>query len=156
MPIALFYDQSGYVETTRTSGVRPEHGPAGLMGREVAGKEFLDALLRHGTWTELAALTTGEAAKQTLAEFCQQHPPSQRQRRRLQCFEAARLHEAGLAAQSIVRLAARSQKDGLRRTIGALRTRQTGPRCISDGVGVSTRRVTTTCHPAPARPEPGR
>ena len=96
-PIALYYDQSGYVETTLTSKSGTSHGPAGLMGREVAGKEFLDALLRHGTWTELPALTTGETAKQSLAQLCREHPSSAKRSRRLRFFDAARFHDEFLA-----------------------------------------------------------
>jgi len=91
-PIALYYDQSGYVETTTRSAGRSD-GPAGLMGREVAGKEFLDALLRHGTSTELTALTRGQAAKESLTHYCRTHPSSQHQQRRLRFFDAGRFHD---------------------------------------------------------------
>src|SRR6516165_6913497 len=56
-PIALFYDDDAYVETLRRSPRQPGEGrPFGLMGRQVAGKEFLKAFLDHGSWTELVAL----------------------------------------------------------------------------------------------------
>jgi glycosyltransferase involved in cell wall biosynthesis len=94
---ALYYDQSGYVETTRASTSGTDQRPAGLMGREVAGKEFLDAWLRHGTWTEMSALITSESARTSLARFCQEHPSSVDHCRRLRFFETARFHDEFLA-----------------------------------------------------------
>ncbi|MCA9062368.1 MAG: glycosyltransferase family 4 protein [Planctomycetaceae bacterium] len=88
--IAIYYDQSGYVETTAVSTQRAEQGPAGLMGREVAGHQFLDALLQHGTWDELAAVVSGEKARRSLTQSCQNHPSSQGRTRRLRFFDAVR------------------------------------------------------------------
>src|SRR6185437_2745023 len=54
--IGLFYDDEAYV--VPRGRLRPEspEGPLGLMGRQVAGQTFLEALLRHGTFSELVAL----------------------------------------------------------------------------------------------------
>ncbi len=97
-PIALYYDQGGYVETTQVSQGRTSGGPAGLMGRQVAGKEFLDAYLRHGTWSEVSALTAGAGADSTFKDFCQQHPSSLHKQRRLRTFAAAKFHDEFLEA----------------------------------------------------------
>src|SRR5207249_4353078 len=48
--ISLLYDDGGYVETVRPQPGAAPGSPAGLMGRQVAGKEFLDAFLHHGRW----------------------------------------------------------------------------------------------------------
>ena len=54
--IALFYDDDAYTESRHDPGrSRDEDRPVGLMGRQVAGKEFLKAYLDHGAWTELVA-----------------------------------------------------------------------------------------------------
>jgi hypothetical protein len=50
--IGLLYDDDAYVENLSISGgPRSQSQPAGLMGRQVAGKEFLKACLTtvHGT-----------------------------------------------------------------------------------------------------------
>jgi hypothetical protein len=54
--IALVYDDDAYVEAGG--------GAPGLMGRQVAGRSFLDAYLEHGTFSRLAALVSdaGSAA----------------------------------------------------------------------------------------------
>ena len=92
-PIALFYDQSGYTETTSRSADKSNAGPVGLMGREVAGREFLDAYLTHGTWNELVALTTGSEAKQSLSEFCVSHPSAKDRQRKVRFVETSRFHD---------------------------------------------------------------
>ena len=46
-PIALYFDPDAYTET-HGRGAAVEGTPRGLMGRQVAGKEFLDAYLAHG------------------------------------------------------------------------------------------------------------
>ncbi|APZ96915.1 glycosyltransferase family 4 protein [Fuerstiella marisgermanici] len=96
-PIALYFDQGGYVESTTVSAPNKSGGPAGLMGRQVAGKEFLDAYLRHGRWSETVALTAGSGADELLKEFCRTHPSSQSVQRRLRTFSAAKFHDEFLA-----------------------------------------------------------
>jgi glycosyltransferase involved in cell wall biosynthesis len=46
--VALVYDDDAYVEAGGAA--------RGLMGRQVAGQSFLDAYLRHGTFSEMAAV----------------------------------------------------------------------------------------------------
>jgi glycosyltransferase involved in cell wall biosynthesis len=73
MSVALLYDDSGYVET-----VRPGRGggeqPMGLVGRQVAGREFLDAYLRHGDYRELTAVVWNPTSAATVSALCRQHP----------------------------------------------------------------------------------
>ena len=91
--VALFYDDDAYVETIERPARLGKGKPVGLMGRQVAGKEFLDAYLSHGSWTELAAVTTNEAATQSLYQFCHDHPSSRGQRRVLFPYELKDFHE---------------------------------------------------------------
>lgn len=85
--IALYYDDSGYREALDSSAKARPGAPAGLMGRQVAGKEFLDAYLNYGTWAELAALTPNHQSGQSLLRTCREHPSAPRKQRRLRLFE---------------------------------------------------------------------
>ena len=71
--IGLFYDDSAYVETVRSPHSAGSDGPMGLMGRQVAGREFLDAFLTHGNLTWLGVLKN-EASSASLAVFFRTHP----------------------------------------------------------------------------------
>jgi len=78
-PVMLFYDDSAYVETT-SAPTRPDAGgPLGLMGRQVAGKQFLTAYLRHARRREVTALVRNapsvESLKAAMSEAATpQHP----------------------------------------------------------------------------------
>lgn len=80
--IALLYDDSAYRETLH---IAPPVGetPAGLVGRQVAGHEFLDAFLSHGSWEELTAVVYNQANADSLLRYCQQHPSGPSRVRRL-------------------------------------------------------------------------
>jgi glycosyltransferase involved in cell wall biosynthesis len=82
-PIALLYDDSAYVEATQRAANVAADAPAGLVGRQVAGREFLDAFLSHGSWTELTAVVYYQASADSLLRFCEQHPSSRTQLRGL-------------------------------------------------------------------------
>lgn len=97
-PIALYFDRAGYTESTQRSNSPQPGQPVGLMGRQVAGREFLDAYLQHGSWSELCALTNGAAARRALSDFCVQHASSRKRQRRLQTFEASRFQTEFLPA----------------------------------------------------------
>jgi glycosyltransferase involved in cell wall biosynthesis len=84
--IALYYDDSAYVETLPRPAQAGARGPQGIMGRQVAGKEFLDAFLTWGDWSELAAVTPNQASAQSLIHTCRTHPSSRQRQRRLQVF----------------------------------------------------------------------
>jgi hypothetical protein len=78
MSVALLYDDSGYVETVRPGPGGGGEQPMGLVGRQVAGREFLDAYLRHGDYRELTAIVWNPTSAATLAALCRQHPPRRR------------------------------------------------------------------------------
>jgi glycosyltransferase involved in cell wall biosynthesis len=78
---ALLYDNDGYVETPGQPIQTGNPVRTGLIGRQVAGKEFLDAYLTHGTWTTLVALIRNQSSADTLVRYFQGHP-SQRGRQR--------------------------------------------------------------------------
>lgn len=84
----LFYDDSGYVETLQRRPDSPPGSPAGLMGRQVAGKEFLDAYLTHGNWNEMMALVFNQESAQSLARLFQMHPSNQGRQRTLRMIAA--------------------------------------------------------------------
>lgn len=83
--VALQYDPDGYVEqlAPRQDG----DGALGLMGRQVAGKEFLDAYLTHGRWDALAAVVRTRDRADPLVELCRTHPSSRARKRRLSIVE---------------------------------------------------------------------
>ena len=72
--IALVYDDDAYVELLERPTNRPPEAAQGLMGRQVAGREFLDAYFTHGRWQEMVALVFGESSRQTLIQFFRSHP----------------------------------------------------------------------------------
>src|SRR5690349_11064843 len=90
--IALLYDDAGYVETLRPPRHVAPEAPVGLMGRQVAGKEFLDAYLTHGTWTELVGLVGERSRVESLVKLCRTHPSSRPKMRRLQIVEEREFH----------------------------------------------------------------
>jgi glycosyltransferase involved in cell wall biosynthesis len=104
--IGLFYDDDAYVEPApdpvpASTGV-PER-PTGLMGRQVAGKSFLDAFLQHTTCTELAVLVRNRGAIASLERLCRTQPSTKTPTRRLRVFEEARFHDDS-AAGALARL----------------------------------------------------
>src|SRR5256885_1464641 len=80
--IALIYDDQGYKETP-VGTQRTDGGPFGLMGRQVAGKEFLEAFLAHGRWKELVGLVANVSSANSLTAFWQSLPAAQIQGRTL-------------------------------------------------------------------------
>lgn len=70
--VAVYFDPDGYTETFgKAAG---GGGPAGLMGRQVAGKEFLDAYLAHGRWDTLTAVARTRERAAPLVQLCQKRP----------------------------------------------------------------------------------
>ena len=84
-----------FTTTTLTSSSRRDAAPSadgrpwGLMGRQVAGRAFLAALLRHGTWTDLAILSRHPGAEQNLERACRENPSERL--RRIHLFDEMRL-----------------------------------------------------------------
>ncbi|MFO0913455.1 MAG: glycosyltransferase family 4 protein [Pirellulales bacterium] len=79
--IALYYDVDAYQELSRRG--KETGAERGLWGRHVAGQEFLDAYLEHGTWNQLLALVRQRSGRRSLIKTCQDHPSSQTRQRRL-------------------------------------------------------------------------
>jgi glycosyltransferase involved in cell wall biosynthesis len=80
-PAALFFDPDAYTEAHQRTGVAT--GPAGLMGRQVAGKEFLDAWLSHARTDTLTAVVRTREKAEALARIVNDHPASQQRPRKL-------------------------------------------------------------------------
>jgi glycosyltransferase involved in cell wall biosynthesis len=72
MTTALYFDPDAYTESHGRSGATG--GPAGLMGRQVAGKEFLDAYLSHAGSSALTAVVRSRDRGEVLTRICQAHP----------------------------------------------------------------------------------
>jgi glycosyltransferase involved in cell wall biosynthesis len=81
--LALLYDNSAYLETLQPVRQTGGDAPAGLVGRQVAGREFRDAFLSHGSWEELTVMVYNQASADSLLRYCQQHPSGQSRVRRL-------------------------------------------------------------------------
>jgi glycosyltransferase involved in cell wall biosynthesis len=79
-PAALYYHPDAYVERTTPS---KSGGPVGLMGRQVAGQQFLDAFLTHGSWDSLTAVVPSREMAEPLVRRCHEHPSSRSAVRRL-------------------------------------------------------------------------
>jgi glycosyltransferase involved in cell wall biosynthesis len=82
--VALFYDDDAYLEA---GGTAP-----GLMGRQVAGRAFLEAYLRHGTFSEIAALVRHRGAAQSLIQLWRDHPSPAGEPRALRVIEQTEFH----------------------------------------------------------------
>jgi glycosyltransferase involved in cell wall biosynthesis len=85
--LALLYDDDAYVETLQPAPGAAPRTPVGLMGRQVAGKEFLDAYLRYGGWSELVALVRNRPSLDSLRRLWQTHPAGRAPGRRLVVVE---------------------------------------------------------------------
>jgi glycosyltransferase involved in cell wall biosynthesis len=95
--IALLYDDDAFVEVAGGRRATSPGGPAGLMGRQVAGRSFLDAYLAHGSWGRLVALVRDPKGAETLTRSCREHPSSRSRVRALQVVEEAHFHRGFLA-----------------------------------------------------------
>src|SRR5262249_44376194 len=84
--VALVYDDDAYIEG---GGAAP-----GLMGRQVAGRSFLDAYLGHGTFSELTALVHTRASASSLVRTWLDHPATRPGSRTLRIIERAAFHRS--------------------------------------------------------------
>jgi glycosyltransferase involved in cell wall biosynthesis len=102
--VALYFDPDGYVEQLGPPA-RPAAGaPLGLMGRQVAGKEFLDAYLAHGRWDTLTAVVSSRGRADPLVRLCREHPSSRARQRRLRVVEESGFLAPGGAAARVLHL----------------------------------------------------
>src|SRR6516225_7741615 len=89
--VALIYDDEGYKETP--VGVqRGGDAPIGLMGRQVAGKEFLEAFLAHGQWKELIGLVSNQPSINSLTAYWKSLPQAHTQGRLLRLIGQGHFH----------------------------------------------------------------
>jgi glycosyltransferase involved in cell wall biosynthesis len=86
--VSLLYDDSAYVEAAGRPREPAGEGPAGLVGRQVAGREFLDAFFAHGSWTDLTAVVYNQASADSLARYFQAHPSAGSRRLRVVRMES--------------------------------------------------------------------
>jgi glycosyltransferase involved in cell wall biosynthesis len=91
--IALLYDDDAYTELLERPKNPAAGGPHGLMGRQVAGRGFLDAYLTHGRSDEMVALVRRRECADSLVRFCKEHPSSRTRVRRLRVVEERRFHD---------------------------------------------------------------
>jgi glycosyltransferase involved in cell wall biosynthesis len=84
--VVLLYDDSAYAESMHPSRAPTGDAPIGLVGRQVAGHEFLDAFLTHGTAEELTAVVYNQNSADSLVRFCEQHASSRTRHRQLRIF----------------------------------------------------------------------
>ena len=82
--LGLLYDSDGYVESPGAPLGPDGHSRTGLIGRQVAGKEFLDALFAHGSWDRLVALFRNRASAQLLERYFEQNQLREGRSRELQ------------------------------------------------------------------------
>ncbi len=68
-PLGIYFRNEAYSETTSLRSGDPLR-PQGLMGREVASHNFLQALLKHGNWSVLEAILNSEADRSVFTEAC--------------------------------------------------------------------------------------
>ena len=71
--LGLLYDDDGYIETPGHPLSLDTPSRTGLLGRQVAGKEFLDALFDYGTWENLIALVRNQASAETVTGYFERH-----------------------------------------------------------------------------------
>src|SRR5438093_11703223 len=90
--VALLYDDGAYVETLKAPAGQAATGPMGLMGRQVAGKAFLEALLAHGRASQYVAVTFNAPSANSFVNFCANHPAPAARNRRYQVVDAQHFH----------------------------------------------------------------
>jgi glycosyltransferase involved in cell wall biosynthesis len=88
--VGLFYHEDAYVE----SGGKA----MGLMGRQVAGQAFLEAYLRHGTFSELTAVLRHRGPPDSLVGLWRDHLATRTQPRTLRIIESGDFHRTFLTA----------------------------------------------------------
>ena len=82
--VTLVYDDDAYVEAGG--------GAPGLMGRQVAGRSFLEAYLGHGTFSELAALVRQRPSAASLVQLWRDHSSKWTDARTLRVLESGEFH----------------------------------------------------------------
>ncbi len=65
--VAFLYDDDAHLDGSELQTA--SSGRLGVMGRQVAGKEFLDAYLSHGRWAELVALVRSKPSLASITKL---------------------------------------------------------------------------------------
>jgi glycosyltransferase involved in cell wall biosynthesis len=94
LPIALLYDDSAYSETLQPVHTASGEQPRRLVGRQVAGHEFLDAYLSYGEYDQMIGAVWNQASADSLVQRCRRHPRAGGRAPRL--VEVDRFLERGL------------------------------------------------------------
>ena len=82
-PVALLYDEDGYVETFTRPPQPGSERIGGPIGRQVAGKEFLDAYLTHGAWESLVAIVRNAGNQDSFVRYFKNHTSHDGKQRQL-------------------------------------------------------------------------
>lgn len=81
MSVAFLYESDAHVE-------RP-----GIVGRQVAGSEFIDAYLRHGQWQNMVAVVRNQASRDSIAARFREHLRAVRSAQSLAIVPMPAFHE---------------------------------------------------------------
>ncbi|HEY2785007.1 MAG TPA: glycosyltransferase family 4 protein [Fimbriiglobus sp.] len=81
--LGLLYDDDGYVETPGHQLGAGTDLRTGLLGRQVAGQEFLNALFSFGRWEQLVALVRNQASIETLSRYFTRQTAADHRKRNL-------------------------------------------------------------------------
>jgi glycosyltransferase involved in cell wall biosynthesis len=81
--LGLLYDDDGYVESPGVPLGPATASRTGLVGRQVAGKEFLAAVFAHGSWDRLVALVRNTTSAATIERYFRQNRASRGRAREL-------------------------------------------------------------------------
>src|SRR4030095_14774195 len=90
--VALLYDDGAYVETLKAPAGQAATGPMGLMGRQVAGKAFLEALLAHARAPQSVAGPRNPPSATSSPNLCQTPPAPAVRNRRYQVADVQHFH----------------------------------------------------------------
>lgn len=91
--VTLLYDDDGYVETTKPVAGRAGSSVFGLMGRQVAGKAFLEGLLTYGRSGEYVGLIGNQPSEKSFHHFCQTCGPADGRARKYRTVNQGQFHK---------------------------------------------------------------
>jgi glycosyltransferase involved in cell wall biosynthesis len=91
--IAMLYADDAYVELLADPAQAAKRNYAGLMGRRVAGRGFLEALLAHSRIRELVGVVSDAASGRSFEEMVRTHPAFRSGGKRGRVVPQARFHQ---------------------------------------------------------------
>jgi glycosyltransferase involved in cell wall biosynthesis len=92
--VALVYAADAHEEVVRPDPTPAPGMPSGLMGRQVAGRGFLDAYITHASPDELVAIVRDPKATDALAKIIRDHPSIKTRPRRFRVIDDRRFDES--------------------------------------------------------------